>query len=350
MYLLGQWQNSTHSSLGHFYNIAENFSLFDSVRSTEEVNYSSSIKMPDPQGPVKVAVKPQSFHGFASEDPKMYIDAFEEVAKTNRWTNDITALQFPNYMQGVALKWWRTYKQNLIRAAVPPALPQAPTWDNIKTEFEKAFISVGRQVSAELLLDARKQKYDESCESYFYDILELCDRIDLTMSKDRKIRHLLKGLRPYYLEKIMPLNPQTIDEVLVHMRRVAESKLLSDRNLEKDVPAFPIEEEQPDLAEVKEAINKLIKAMEDLQEDKRREKEWKSREENRRRAERRALGFACYICNSPHHMARDCDIRDEVVNYSERADNGDRWKVQFDYESEDMGNEDVSGLGRPLTQ
>lgn len=278
----------------------------------------------------------------------MYIDAFEEVSKTNRWTDEITAAQFPNYMQGIAAKWWRTYKQKLVRAAIPPALPATPTWADIKTEFEKAFISVGRQVSAELLLDARKQKYDESCEAYFYDILELCDRVDPAMSKDRKIRHLLKGLRPYYLEKIMPLNPQTVHEVLVHMRRVAESKLLADRTLEKEVPAFPVEKEIPALIEVKEIVEKLMKVVEDIQEDRKAEKERKSREEDRRRAERRALGFSCYICNSPNHLARNCDSRNAGINHMARVNSTGR-SVRFDTRPQFMGNERVRGNGRPLT-
>jgi len=89
-----------------------------------------------------------------------------------------------------------------------------------------AFQEVAPDVKNQMLLEERRQRIDESVESYYYSVLNLCNEVDATMTEARRVRYLIRGLRPQYLENILPLDPQLVTEVLQHMRKVAEGKFL----------------------------------------------------------------------------------------------------------------------------
>jgi hypothetical protein len=62
-------------------------------------------------------------------------------------------------------------------------------------------------------LNCRKLKVDESIETYYWEILRLCEKIDKTMSDDVKVSHLLRGLHPKIAKDIYLKKPKTPTEV-----------------------------------------------------------------------------------------------------------------------------------------
>lgn len=258
--------------------------------------------------PVKLAIQPRRFSGESHECSKEFLDLFEEACSCNNWGDPLKALQFPNYLSHCAGQWWRAFKNARTRAAVlagTPLLP--PTWTEIKTAFLAAFASVGDLVNAELKLDSRKQRVDETPEQYIFDIISLCDRVDPNMSEDRRVRFVLRNLREFYLTKIMPMNPSTVEEVLTHMRRISEMKRMTERSQERDIPTFPVYQgENPISMEMREMVRMTQKLVEEIQEQRKYEKEEKEAAQQQRRLQARQSEVKCYTCNRTGHFARDC--------------------------------------------
>lgn len=305
-----------------------------------------------PPGPVKVAIQPRRFSGEAHECSKEFLDLFEEAALCNRWTPDVCALQFPNYLYQTAGKWWRAFKNDRIRAAAGAAVVP-PTWTQIKTAFQSAFASVGDLVNAELKLDSRKQRMDESVEQYIYEILHLCDTVDPNMSEERRVRFLLRNMREWYLTKVMPLNPTSVDEIHTHMRRLAEMKRMTEKYQERELPILSVVQESAATLEMKEMVKQTQKLVEEIQLERRQEKEEREREQNRRRQEMRA-STRCYNCNMVGHMARNCR-NSNILNQGRRPDFGnamqDQRRVHFGQErGRNRSGEGYNITARPMSQ
>ena len=60
----------------------------------------------------------------------------------------------------------------------------------------------------------RTQGLEEPLLSYYFDILETCQNIDPAMPEERKVGHLLNGLKPTLAEKIIPYEVTTCKEFL----------------------------------------------------------------------------------------------------------------------------------------
>ncbi|KAK4006946.1 hypothetical protein OUZ56_012100 [Daphnia magna] len=72
----------------------------------------------------------------------------------------------------------------------PPIVP------GVKTQLLEQFKPVNQNRFNEANLRERKQGIDESTIEYFYDILDLCRRVDPNMTEATKLVHLWRGLKP----------------------------------------------------------------------------------------------------------------------------------------------------------
>jgi hypothetical protein len=188
----------------------------------------------------KVAIIPTTFGGRLDEDAFKYLQKFELVSISNHWTDDIKVIQLPNYLVGTAEKWFLNWKRERKASYVPPAsaptAPQPPiTWAELTAALQLAFKNVGSKDIAEQKLLARKQKAGETAEDYLYSKLDLINDYDEFMPVASKIRYIVKGLRPSYLEKINFIGPTTIAEVLDGIRRISESSYLIEHREESNV-------------------------------------------------------------------------------------------------------------------
>jgi hypothetical protein len=57
---------------------------------------------------------------------------------------------------------------------------------------------------------------------FFYDVLDLCGKVDPNMAEPVKLQHLWRGLKPSLVEKFWSMKPATTDEFLTEVKRYQE--------------------------------------------------------------------------------------------------------------------------------
>ncbi|KZR97488.1 Uncharacterized protein APZ42_007612 [Daphnia magna] len=69
-------------------------------------------------------------------------------------------------------------------------------------------------------LRARRQGPGEPVMTYCYDVVYLCSKINADMSEQEKVQHILRGLSPSLMEKVMPdlTQPFTFDQLFARIQ------------------------------------------------------------------------------------------------------------------------------------
>ncbi|KZS19597.1 Uncharacterized protein APZ42_013914 [Daphnia magna] len=115
---------------------------------------------------------------------------------------------------GAALKWY-TYKEAVGQLSGEwrdqGGLPVVP---GVRAQILAQFTLVNRMQFNEAKLRERKQGMEERTIEYYYDVLDLCRRVNPNMGEAVKLGHLWRGLKPSVLEKLWSLKPGTCEEFL----------------------------------------------------------------------------------------------------------------------------------------
>jgi hypothetical protein len=78
---------------------------------------------------------------------------------------------------------------------------------------------VNRDQFNETRLRERKQGPEESTVEFFYDVLDLCGKVDPNMAEQLKLQHLWRRIKPSLVEKFWSMKPATTDEFLTEVKR-----------------------------------------------------------------------------------------------------------------------------------
>ncbi|KAK4025160.1 hypothetical protein OUZ56_010660 [Daphnia magna] len=160
---------------------------------------------------------PPTFTGRNGEDVVSWIHRYEKVGGYSRWGETELKDHIELSLEGTAGKWYACME-------VAGSLPN--TWSEVQRP------QVVRGVKSTLLtqftpvykakLRARKQGIEESTMEYYYDVLDLCRRVDVRMNEATKLGYLWQGLRPSVLEKLWSLKPTNCNGFLQEVKRFQE--------------------------------------------------------------------------------------------------------------------------------
>ncbi|OXA38364.1 Retrovirus-related Pol polyprotein from transposon opus [Folsomia candida] len=209
--------------------------------------------------PVKLGVIPSTFSGRADQDPYKYLQRFELAAQANSWDETIKTAQLQNYLADTALLWLHKYlkEQNAQATAAASGTPTIAKikWKDITEALQKAFRTVASKEVAEDKMLARKQRSGESPEDYVYAKIDLISDYESDMDETTQVRHIVRGLKPLYFEKIYPQNLKTVEEVLNQIRRISDTQFLITKYEEVNSVA-PATKAVADLSKILELQNK----------------------------------------------------------------------------------------------
>ncbi|KZS06596.1 Uncharacterized protein APZ42_029928 [Daphnia magna] len=138
------------------------------------------------------------------------------------------------HLDGVARKWF------LCLGAVAewedtPAVTPAPgvaavqVVPGLRTRFLTEFQAQHYSRYQEARLRQRKQGIEELGIEYFYDVIDLCRKVDLGTAEEAKLDYLFRGLKPTLLQKIWIVSPKTSAEFLAALKLHIEAAELAIR-------------------------------------------------------------------------------------------------------------------------
>jgi hypothetical protein len=165
---------------------------------------------------------PPTFTGRDGEDVVSWIHRYEKVGRYNRWGENELRDHIELSLEGAAGKWYACMEAtgNLPNAWSDVQGP--PVVRGIKSTLLTQFTPVNYVRHNEAKLRARKQGIEESTLEYYYDVLDLCRRVNARMAEATKLAYLWQGLRPSVLEQLWSLKPTNCDEFLQEVKRFQE--------------------------------------------------------------------------------------------------------------------------------
>lgn len=200
----------------------------EDVFQDREVENRSAAEMAEARG---LGITPPKFRGSLEENVEEYLQSFERIAKANAWTAEKKLVILPCYLECAALKWY----ENLERAE-----GDVLTWATVKDKMKSAFQSIAWEEQMEYKLRMRMQGEDEQVESYIQDVLNLCSKLDEGMSERCKIKHVLRGLKPSLLEKVMIMENDTLDNLLSNIRKVQTARYMAGQRVDQLITELPV--------------------------------------------------------------------------------------------------------------
>lgn len=168
---------------------------------------ATSLPPPAPQSSVCPGTlrqrDPPIFSGTDDHDVDDWLSSYERVSRNNKW-DDITKLTtVPFYLTGIAHLWFRNHES------------EVPSWTVFKTKFSEVFGRPAVQkLRAEQRLQSRSQQPGETFTSYIEDVIDLCKRVDVSMTEGNKIKHILKGIDEDAFQMLISKSPSTVAQVI----------------------------------------------------------------------------------------------------------------------------------------
>jgi hypothetical protein len=150
------------------------------------------------------------------------------LAKGNSSKEKLTT--FPCFLGGTLNRWFEIYES---RHQELQGDNHDQIWANLKAAVLKELGGSNNADQWELRLKERRQVPGEQYQSYAYEVLQLCDKVDQAMSEQRRVRHVLKGLMPRFINKVDMMENNTVEELLSNLSKAESSFLMQQGQLDE---------------------------------------------------------------------------------------------------------------------
>ncbi|KAK8775852.1 hypothetical protein V5799_030802 [Amblyomma americanum] len=191
---------------------------------------------------------PTSFHGDKFEDVEDWLASYDRVAAFNLWDEDRKLRNVYFALEDSAKTWFENHESAI------------PTWQDFRRQLLDTFGSNERKERAEVALQSRAQRPNESVAMFVEDMTRLFNRADPTMSETKKVRHLMRGVKEQlFVGLVRP--PSTV----VDFAREATSmeRALQQRFAHYGRPAniTAMDANMPQLGTESEALRELVRSI-----------------------------------------------------------------------------------------
>ncbi|CAF4673345.1 unnamed protein product, partial [Rotaria sp. Silwood2] len=156
----------------------------------------------------------EPFTGAEEQDPLTWLQTIDELFEATKTENNDRRRLLPMYFGDDVKKWYRSENHD-------------SDYDEFKKQFVNAFTSSIHKLKISTKLMNRRQGNDESVQSYYYDILALCTRLNPDMQEDEKILYLLRGLKPSLQQHVIMNEPKKCKDLFEHAKRAEAAALIT---------------------------------------------------------------------------------------------------------------------------
>jgi len=236
------------------------------------------------------------FTGADDQDPTTWLQGVEELFDCTKLSKDDRRTYLPMYFGDDIKKWYRSEQHS-------------QDYDSFKEQFLTTFTSSGDKLKIYSKLTNRRQRPDETVQSYHYDILSLCSKFNEKMLESEKILHLLHGLKPSLLQQVMMADPETCKDFLEQAKR-AEAAAAITQSQAADTTTTTDLVEETTAALRRTTINNNNNNQQFRQQPQNFNQRGSQQKYNNNQIRRQRQGglsnLVCYNCNGVGHYAYQC--------------------------------------------
>ncbi|XP_049270134.1 uncharacterized protein LOC119385971 [Rhipicephalus sanguineus] len=149
---------------------------------------------------VSQPVIPKVFHGDSFEDAEDWLDHFERVANINQWNEERKLRNVYVALEDSERVWYENHEASLT------------SWEEFRRQLLCTFGNSDRREKAEAALRTRNQRTNETVAMYIEDMSRLFKRADPSMTEDKKVRHLMHGVKQELFAGLVRNPPRTVAE------------------------------------------------------------------------------------------------------------------------------------------
>lgn len=192
---------------------------------------------------------PPIFNGNVFEDAEDWLDLYERVASFNGWDALMKRRQVYFSLDHHARTWFENHEREF------------PTWDDFRNMLLTAYARGDRRGKAEAALHTRTQRPNDSVAMYCEDMYRVFTRADPTMAEDKKLRHLMRGVKQELFAGLVRHPPNTVAEFMAEataMQRTLEQRA---RQYDRNSSCTPADVLSAALATSQDALQELIRSV-----------------------------------------------------------------------------------------
>lgn len=165
----------------------------------------------------------EPFRGNDDQDVTSWLTDLEELFDAAKQKPEERLTIVPTYLAGDAKQWYR------VRGPFD-------SWSDFQRALVNAFTTSAHQLKTSAQLYNRRQALSESVQTYYYDVMRLCTRLNPEMPPNERLLHLLRGLKPSLAHTIIMLNPKDCSEFLEHGKRAEAATFISQTAASSSLP------------------------------------------------------------------------------------------------------------------
>lgn len=192
---------------------------------------------------------PPSFHGDVFEDAEDWLETFERVARYNGWSDERKLHNVYFALEESARTWFENHEASF------------PSWEAFCRNLLATFPNADRRERAEAALHSRNQRPNESVRMFFEDMTRLFKRADPSMSEDKKLRHLMRGVKQELFAGLVRSPPRTVAEFLSEAATMEKTLQQRARQYNRDVNAFGPDTCSMHLGSAPDDLRELIRSV-----------------------------------------------------------------------------------------
>lgn len=192
---------------------------------------------------------PEPFHGDSHEDVEDWLEHFERVARTNAWdeTRKLGRVYFA--LQDSAKVWFENHEAVIT------------TWEDFRQHLLAAYASTDRREKAENALQSRSQRTNESVSMYVEDMCRLFKRADPNMTEEKKLRHLMRGVKQDLFAGLVRNPPRTVAEFRTEATTIEKALQQRARHYNRDASSAPVDVLSAGQSNNSETLRELVRSI-----------------------------------------------------------------------------------------